>query len=331
MKAAFAGATLALCGCATAAEPAAAPAIVAVGDVHGDYDAYSSILRDAGLIDAKGKWTGGKTILVQTGDVPDRGPDTRKIVEHLMKLEKDAKKKGGKVVALIGNHEAMNVIGDLRYVTPEEFAAFKTTRSKRLRDAYYDAHKDELAAFYREKNPLLDEAAIRAAFEKDVPLGYLEHRAAWSPKGKFGAWVSRHDAVAIVGDTLFVHGGISDAYVAVPAEEINRQVREALKAGASGGILEDENGPLWFRGNADGAAEGGGTVASALANFGVKRLVVGHTPQLSGVKSQYGGRVIVVDTGASAFYGGTRSYLRIDANGVVAVDNGVSRTLEGVE
>ena len=48
--------------------------VVAVGDVHGDYDQLVAVLRSAGLIDEQGNWTGGKTHLVQNGDVLDRGP-----------------------------------------------------------------------------------------------------------------------------------------------------------------------------------------------------------------------------------------------------------------
>src|SRR5262245_33598569 len=97
--------------------------VVAVGDVHGDFGAFVGVLRAAGVIDQKNKWTGGKTHLVQTGDVPDRGADSRKVMDLLMDLEKQAPKAGGRVHALIGNHEAMNLYGDLRYVVPGEFAA----------------------------------------------------------------------------------------------------------------------------------------------------------------------------------------------------------------
>src|SRR5579864_4282595 len=99
--------------------------IVAVGDVHGDYDQLEAVLKTAGLIDAQGNWAGGKTHLVQTGDILDRGPDSRKCMDLLMRLEKQAEEAGGYVHALIGNHEAMNVYGDLRYTSPGEFAAFR--------------------------------------------------------------------------------------------------------------------------------------------------------------------------------------------------------------
>ena len=81
--------------------------IVAVGDVHGGYEEFTAVLRMAGVIDAANRWTGGKTHLVQTGDIPDRGPDSRKAFDLLMTLEREAKKAGGQVHALIGNHEAM--------------------------------------------------------------------------------------------------------------------------------------------------------------------------------------------------------------------------------
>ena len=92
--------------------------VVAIGDLHGDYGQYINVMQSAGLIDKGGKWSGGKTHLVQTGDITDRGDDSRKIIDHLVKLKKQAKKKGGYVHLLIGNHETMNVVGDLRYVNP---------------------------------------------------------------------------------------------------------------------------------------------------------------------------------------------------------------------
>ena len=120
-----------------AAQTFTADRIVVVGDVHGDYEQFVTLLRAAKMIDGKNRWTGGKTHLVQTGDIPDRGPGTRKAMDLLMDLEKEAKKAGGAVHALIGNHEAMNMYGDLRYTTPAEFEAFKTRDSKDVRDRYY--------------------------------------------------------------------------------------------------------------------------------------------------------------------------------------------------
>ncbi len=69
--------------------------VVAVGDVHGDYEQLAAVLRSAKIINDQGNWTGGKTHLVQTGDVVDRGPDSRKAMDLLMRLEKQAAEAGG--------------------------------------------------------------------------------------------------------------------------------------------------------------------------------------------------------------------------------------------
>ena len=50
--------------------------IVAVGDLHGDGQAWLTIARAAGVIDARGHWSGGKTVLVQLGDITDREPNS---------------------------------------------------------------------------------------------------------------------------------------------------------------------------------------------------------------------------------------------------------------
>ena len=98
--------------------------IVAVGDVHGDFDQFVKTLRAAQVINEKNDWKAGKTHLVQIGDVLDRGPDSRKAMDLLMKLEQQASKTGGAVHALIGNHEAMVLLGDWRYVSSPEVEAF---------------------------------------------------------------------------------------------------------------------------------------------------------------------------------------------------------------
>ncbi|MES2755096.1 MAG: metallophosphoesterase, partial [Pseudomonadota bacterium] len=77
------------------------PRIVAIGDLHGDFAVWRAIARAARVIDDRGHWAGGKTILVQTGDVPDRGPGTRRILDDLIRLQKEARAAGGRVVALI--------------------------------------------------------------------------------------------------------------------------------------------------------------------------------------------------------------------------------------
>ena len=97
--------------------------------MHGAYEGFLSILRFTGLADEHGHWAGGKAHLVQTGDVLDRGKDAPKVLDLLMRLEGEARKAGGRVHALLGNHEVMNMLGDLRYVNAEEYEAFRTSES----------------------------------------------------------------------------------------------------------------------------------------------------------------------------------------------------------
>src|ERR1700730_17417130 len=107
--------------------------IVAIGDVHGDYQRLLELLRTAALVDAKGAWTGGATHLVLTGDMVDRGDHSRQVLDFLMDLEHQARQAGGQLHALIGNHEAMDIYGDLRYVTKEDYSGFQAPNSKELR------------------------------------------------------------------------------------------------------------------------------------------------------------------------------------------------------
>ena len=116
----------------------AAPRLVAIGDVHGAYAQFVAVLRFAQLVDDKEHWSGGRTTFVQTGDLLDRGSDTRQVLELMMRLEGEAKKAGGKVVALLGNHEAMNLLGDLRYVSREEYKAYADKGSNDARESSVD-------------------------------------------------------------------------------------------------------------------------------------------------------------------------------------------------
>ena len=314
---------------------AAGERIVAVGDLHGDYGAWIDIARSAGLIDAKNRWAGGSATLVQTGDITDRGPDSLKIIRHLRKLEKEAAKAGGRVIVLIGNHEAMNVTGDLRYVDPGEFAAFRDANSEALRQAAWDANGQLFIANYKAKYPAMTDKEIRADWFKATPLGMIEHQRAWGPNGELGRWAASLPAVVKIGDTLFVHGGLSAPYTAVGGlEEINRRVRAAVAAGdkSPNSILADPLGPLWYRGlitrgpafeqevAAAAAAAGKPNLARPpmaqeldliLAAFGAKRLVVGHTPSLNGIDVGHGGKLVRIDTGNSRYYKGQPSWLEI--------------------
>ena len=116
--------------------------VVAIGDVHGDYDDFVAILQKGGLIDAQHHWIAGKTTLVQVGDLFDRGPKPRDVMDLLMALEKEALPAGGRVIALLGNHEMMNIMGDLRYVTPVNYASFADAKSEERQKSGYQTYEE---------------------------------------------------------------------------------------------------------------------------------------------------------------------------------------------
>lgn len=321
--------------CAALPSAASAQRVVAVGDLHGDHAALVDILEAAGLGDDRGRWTGGDTVFVQLGDVTDRGPDSLKIIRLLQKLEEAAPKRGGEVIVLLGNHEAMNVTGDLRYVDPGEYAAFRTSGSDNLRDRVFEANKASIVSYYRQWDAALPESEAKQKWLADNPAGKMEHRQAWQPAGEMGRWYADKPAIAKVGDTVFVHGGISIETAERPLEDVNDEVRAELAKGESfaSSILTDELGPLWYRGNVQRDPPGesiageppeperlpiADELAQVLAAYRAKRLVVAHTPNLAGIVAEHGGSLVRIDTGISAYYGGTRSYLELDGDRAVA-------------
>lgn len=271
--------------------------VVAVGDVHGDYDQFVTILRQSGVIDEDANWIGGETHLVQTGDVPDRGPDSRKVFDLLMKLEKQARKAKGYVHALVGNHEAMNVYGDLRYVHAGEFEAFREKGSQPT---------------------------------EEHPAGWEEHREALGPSGRYGRWIAKHNVVIKIDRTLFLHGGIGPRYADESIRDLNRQARTELADPGlvPGGLLIDNEGPLWYRGlaNHDEATEAP-HLEKLLATHDVDRIVIGHTTTGGKIISRFGGRVVQIDVGMAAAYGGNLGALILEEGKAFAIEDGVRREI----
>ncbi|HHO50467.1 MAG TPA: metallophosphatase [Deltaproteobacteria bacterium] len=98
--------------------------LVAIGDLHGDLDNALDTLRLSGVIDGSDHWSAGDATVVQTGDITDRGPDSRALIALLRRLQGEAELSGGRLVPLLGNHEVMNLVGDWRYVHPGDVEAY---------------------------------------------------------------------------------------------------------------------------------------------------------------------------------------------------------------
>ena len=296
--------------------------VVAIGDLHGDYGRYIDVMKSAGLIDKSGKWSGGKTHLVQTGDITDRGADSRKIIDHLVKLSKQAKKKGGYVHLLIGNHETMNVVGDLRYVSPGEFAAFATKNSPRLQNMQWERQVEWMQANTPDLAEI-DLEAYREEWEKQVPLGWVEHRQAWSFNGKYGKWVEGSHVAIQVNDTIYLHGGISEKYCKFSLQSLTEQVIAAMQNHDPSVIsaMNDPLGPVWYRGLAQEEETElfSQTLDNILDRYGAKRIVIGHTPTGGVVWPRFDQRVVANDTGIAAYYGAHKGLLELTSDGATAI------------
>ena len=209
--------------------------IVALSDIHGAYDALISTFQEAGVIDDSLAWSGGNTHLVITGDLVDRGADSRRVMDLVMRLESEAPGSGGRVHLTLGNHEVMNLIGDLRYVADGEYAAFIDDESAAERERWYQR-------FRRSYPTGADEDTVRSAFNEKAPPGYFGHRAAFRADGIYGKWLLGKPLLIVIDDTAFVHGGMPPYVTEHGFEGVN----STLKAGLRGYLaarakLEDAN------------------------------------------------------------------------------------------
>ena len=324
---------------AGAAAPAAEPGriedverVVAVGDIHGAYDDLTRLLENVGLIDADGRWVGGATHLVSIGDLLDRGDYGRQVMDLLMRLQQEAEAAGGAVHILLGNHEVMNLVGDLRYVSEGDYAQF----GDEARDGF--------------------------------PPGFFERRAALAPDGHYGRWLFSLPFALVINDTLFVHGGLSARVEGMSLGEINRSAQRDLRTVTEGwhflreaGVVTDEtsfrefrrqardiaaedgegpvartaravagaldglpfhpDGVTWYRGNALCHAWAEAPVLRGiLAGLGAQRVVIGHTVhEWRRLTSRLDGMVYRVDAGMNhAVYDGRAGALEI-AGGTLRV------------
>jgi hypothetical protein len=196
--------------------------IVAISDPHGAYSSMEQTLANAGVIDADGNWSGGTTHLVITGDLLDRGAESRMIMDLVMRLESQAPQSGGMVLLTLGNHEVMNLVGDLRYVASAEYAAFAEEESAEERERWYQIF---LSVRRAQSLTEVDEDELRQEFERDRPPGFYGHRHAFSSEGKYGRWLMQKPLMVVVNDSAFVHGGLPPIVGEMGLDRLNDELR----------------------------------------------------------------------------------------------------------
>lgn len=269
------------------------PRLVAIADLHGDFGNALKTLELASLVKypkssqvrvGDVEWSGEKTILVQTGDIVDRGPTTDKIYKLMDHLGKQASSQGGQVVHLWGNHEFMNAMGDWRYVDPGDIANHGSVEKRR---AVWSSN-----------------GWIGRMFLESYNVTYTHQ-----PLGSFV-----HGGIA----PLFASRRTD--YINGVGRSMMQKLLDGLDWRAQDGSwtheereLYDSNGPLWYRGYALDEDELAmcKNAQKAIDALGVRRLVMGHTPHLPGIVSRCNGKVLIIDTGISHAYGGTLSALEI--------------------
>lgn len=268
----------------------AAERLIAIGDLHGDLEATRAALRLGGAIDAEDRWIGGDLVVVQTGDILDRGDQEEAIIRLFQRLREEAEKSGGAVHVLNGNHELMNAYRDYRYVTPGGFADFA--------DVAMPTEVDSLMA----------------SLEPDQ----RPRAAAFLPGGPFAQILAQRNTIVIVGRSIFVHGGILPEHLDRGLDNMNEEIRAWLQGEApQPEWIRGDRSPVWTRlYSSEPTVAACDTLSSVLERVGVERMVVGHTVQRTGVTAFCGGRVWTIDVGMAAHYGGRAAVLEIRDNRV---------------
>jgi hypothetical protein len=258
--------------------PKATPLFV-VADTHGEYEILGRMLRAHRVIDAKSKWSFGRGHLVVLGDVFDRGPNHTEILWLLYQLEAEAAQAGGGVHLLIGNHEAMVLRGDLRYLNPK--------------------YRETALALGVGYEKLFDARSVLGQWLRSRPAILRIDRTLYLHGGISRALVDRKLTLAQINGTI---RGLLDGTLPDDLDSLERAQ-----------FLLKEEGPLWYRGyfsREQGPDKGAATatsadIAAALKHFAADRIVVGHTivPTLTPL---YDGRVIAANVAAKPDAGGSR-------------------------
>mmetsp|Transcript_26972 Transcript_26972/g.31375 ORF Transcript_26972/g.31375 Transcript_26972/m.31375 type:complete len:491 (+) Transcript_26972:87-1559(+) len=172
--------------------------ILSFGDVHGDILALFKFLQASQLLHPNSTitnpiWDGGDSILVQCGDILDRGPNELLCFRFLVSLAQQAEKASGKVILLHGNHEALNSNGLFHYTDPNGDEEIEVVLGQTM-----DTVKSEGTKRWR------------IQYAGNQPSRW----SAFEP----GGWLSKPllcnmSVAAVVGKTVFVHAGLTKQHL----------------------------------------------------------------------------------------------------------------------
>ncbi|CAL9214002.1 unnamed protein product [Arabidopsis halleri] len=309
--------------------------IVAVGDLHGDLGKARDALQMAGVLSSDGRdqWIGQDSVLVQVGDILDRGDDEIAILSLLRSLDGQAKANGGAVFQVNGNHETMNVEGDFRYVDARAFDEC-TDFLDYLEDYAQDWDKAFTNWIFESRQWKEDRRNSQTYWDQwnvvKRQKGVIARSILFRPGGRLACELARHGVILRVNNWLFCHGGLLPHHVAYGVERINREVSTWMRSPTNyedspqmpfiatrgydsvvwSRLYSRETSELedyqieqatWFNVFPDFFSyQVNKILHDTLEAVGAKAMVVGHTPQLSGVNCEYGCGIWRVDVGMSS-------------------------------
>ncbi len=244
-----------------------ADSVFVMGDTHGEFDTTLRSLRQAGLIDDQQRWTGGRKHLVFDGDLMDRGEEVVPLLWLVYRLEQEAARAGGRVHVVLGNHETMVWMNDLRYVHKKEssIAAAHGVAYQKM----YDIRESVLGkwlltkpAVLRLDNILFAHGGVSGDFLNYTPQTLDDTLAKFVKE----EWFYRY----------------ADTTVAIKMDSASYARRAHF--------FQSENSVFWFRGYVTSDTTGT-MLDNVLRRFGATVHVVGHTPTQM-VHQRYGGKLI---------------------------------------
>ena len=246
------------------------------GDVHGEFDRVLRLLRLADLIDAELRWTGGGAAVAFLGDLFDRGENVTRLLWFIYGLEREAEASGGRVITLLGNHEAMVLTGDLRYLAPKEEAIAE--RHGMPYETMFDPDRSVLGRWIAAKPAL-------------VQLGdlLLAHGGVSPAYADYSLEEYQDSLATFIAEPLFTRWR-DEAFLREFALETRLDTAQIYRRY---NFFFGPESVLWYR-DLVLADTLGGHLDAVLERFGARTHVVGHTP-VPTIRESYGGKLIAAD------------------------------------